>query len=162
MFWRKMSLTRIQILSFHGRIYYEDANTDVKVEVISTYCRTEYVYAIKDVKALNDMQILYLLDEETKRALATYQVDSLRRDISHSGVIDIVIYPVHNCSTDNQNNSSLLLVVDSSKEYQKVLGFGGAFTDATGINVKSLPTNMQEEILKSYYTKEGNINYTYI
>nr|XP_037268266.1 lysosomal acid glucosylceramidase-like [Rhipicephalus microplus] len=56
---------------------------------------------------------------------------------------------------DNQNNSSLLLVVDSSKEYQKVLGFGGAFTDATGINVKSLPTNMQEEILKSYYTKEG-------
>lgn len=59
---------------------------------------------------------------------------------------------------DNQNNATILLVIDSSKEYQKVLGFGGAFTDATGINVKSLPTNMQEDILKSYYSKEG-VNY---
>ncbi|XP_075534862.1 lysosomal acid glucosylceramidase-like [Dermacentor variabilis] len=62
-------------------------------------------------------------------------------------------------SFHNQNNGTLLLVIDSSKEYQKVFGFGGAFTDATGINVKSLPTNMQDDVLKSYYSNEG-IGYT--
>ncbi|KAL1417671.1 hypothetical protein MTO96_026637 [Rhipicephalus appendiculatus] len=54
-----------------------------------------------------------------------------------------------------QENDVLLLVVDSSRKYQKVFGFGGAFTDAAGINIKSLPTNMQDDILKSYYTKQG-------
>ncbi|XP_049270088.1 putative glucosylceramidase 4 [Rhipicephalus sanguineus] len=53
------------------------------------------------------------------------------------------------------DNDTLLLVVDSSRKYQEVFGFGGAFTDATGINIKSLPTNMQDDILKSYYSKEG-------
>ncbi|XP_037503564.2 lysosomal acid glucosylceramidase-like, partial [Rhipicephalus sanguineus] len=57
-----------------------------------------------------------------------------------------------NISTEN---GALLLVVDSSRKYQKVFGFGGAFTDAAGINIKSLPTNMQDDILKSYYTKQG-------
>ncbi|KAK8788543.1 hypothetical protein V5799_021679, partial [Amblyomma americanum] len=52
----------------------------------------------------------------------------------------------------NENDS--VLIVNSSKTYQKVFGFGGAFTDATGINVKSLPSNMQDDILKSYYSKQ--------
>ncbi|KAL3186894.1 hypothetical protein MRX96_004707 [Rhipicephalus microplus] len=55
-------------------------------------------------------------------------------------------------STDND---VVLLVVDPSKKYQKVFGFGGAFTDATGINIKSLPANMQDDIIKSYYAKQG-------
>lgn len=59
----------------------------------------------------------------------------------------------------SSDNDTLLLVVDSSRKYQKVFGFGGAFTDATGINIKSLPANMQDDILKSYYTKQG-LGYT--
>lgn len=61
-----------------------------------------------------------------------------------------------NRSTDND---TLLLVVDPSKTYQKVFGFGGSFTDAAGINIKSLPANMQDDLLKSYFSSQG-IGYT--
>lgn len=62
-------------------------------------------------------------------------------------------------TTRSQDNDTLLLVIDPSKTYQKVFGFGGAFTDAVGINLKKLPANMQDDILKSYYSKQG-IGYT--
>ncbi|KAL3186900.1 hypothetical protein MRX96_004711 [Rhipicephalus microplus] len=56
---------------------------------------------------------------------------------------------------DTSANNSLLLVLDSSKVHQIVYGFGGAFTDAAGINVKSLPEKLQDDLIKSYYAKEG-------
>ncbi|KAL1422243.1 hypothetical protein MTO96_022124 [Rhipicephalus appendiculatus] len=56
---------------------------------------------------------------------------------------------------DTSANDSLLLVLDSSKMHQIVYGFGGAFTDAAGINVKSLPEKLQDDLIKSYYAKEG-------
>nr|XP_054933370.1 putative glucosylceramidase 4 [Dermacentor andersoni] len=56
---------------------------------------------------------------------------------------------------DTSVNDTLLLVLDSSKTYQIVYGFGGAFTDAAGINVKSLPEKLQDDLIKSYYGKEG-------
>ncbi|KAL3841983.1 hypothetical protein ACJMK2_020059 [Sinanodonta woodiana] len=45
--------------------------------------------------------------------------------------------------------------VNPLKTYQTIIGFGGAFTDATGINVMSLPEGAQEKWLKSYFSSEG-------
>lgn len=53
------------------------------------------------------------------------------------------------------HDDTVTIVVDTSKTYQKIYGFGGAFTDAAGINIKSLPKNMQEDIIQSYYTDKG-------
>ena len=39
-------------------------------------------------------------------------------------------------------------VVRRSVKYQKVIGFGGAFTDATGINIASLSKPAQENLIK--------------
>ncbi|XP_064474563.1 lysosomal acid glucosylceramidase-like isoform X2 [Ornithodoros turicata] len=50
---------------------------------------------------------------------------------------------------------SLVLTINASKTYQEIVGFGGAFTDAAGINIKSLPTRMQDDLLRSYYAPEG-------
>lgn len=38
---------------------------------------------------------------------------------------------------------------------QKISGFGGAFTDAAGVNINSLPAETQEVLLKAYFTQEG-------
>ena len=47
--------------------------------------------------------------------------------------------------------------VDTTKTYQKILGFGGAFTDAVGINLHKLSPATQEQLLRSYYDpKEGS------
>ncbi|XP_077516394.1 putative glucosylceramidase 4 [Amblyomma americanum] len=59
-------------------------------------------------------------------------------------------------STDD---SSARLVINTSITYQEVFGFGGAFTDAATFNIRSLPSGMRDDILKSYYSEEG-IEYT--
>lgn len=36
------------------------------------------------------------------------------------------------------------------------MGFGGAFTDSTGINLKALPETTQEYLLRSYFSPNGS------
>lgn len=62
-------------------------------------------------------------------------------------------------ASGSKDDSSARLVINASVTYQEVFGFGGAFTDAAVLNIVSLPGNMQDDILKSYYSKEG-IEYT--
>lgn len=38
--------------------------------------------------------------------------------------------------------------IDPKAMYQKIIGFGGAFTDAAGLNILTLPESMQEKILR--------------
>lgn len=43
---------------------------------------------------------------------------------------------------------------------RKIIGFGGSFTDSTGINIKKLPKRMQDMLLESYFGIDG-IGYTF-
>jgi len=47
------------------------------------------------------------------------------------------------------------IVVNASATYQTIMGFGGAFTDAAGINIAKLGVVTQERLIKSYYSTEG-------
>lgn len=38
---------------------------------------------------------------------------------------------------------------------QKIVGFGGAFTDSTGINIRTLPEKAQKKLIDSYFDKTG-------
>ena len=38
--------------------------------------------------------------------------------------------------------------VDASQIYQDIQGFGGAFSDAAGINIKKLPSKLQNKLLR--------------
>lgn len=40
--------------------------------------------------------------------------------------------------------------------YQTLLGFGGAFTEATGYAIKQLPLDKQKQLIKEYFSSEGN------
>jgi glucosylceramidase len=51
------------------------------------------------------------------------------------------------------------VTLDPSERHQSIDGFGGAFTDAAGINIASLPPPAQELLMRSYFSKEG-IEYT--
>ncbi|XP_076388302.1 lysosomal acid glucosylceramidase-like isoform X1 [Megachile rotundata] len=50
-----------------------------------------------------------------------------------------------------QKLGSVTLTIDSTKKYQKILGFGGAFTDSAGININKLSNATQEQLLRAYY-----------
>ncbi|GAB6029787.1 hypothetical protein CHUAL_005502 [Chamberlinius hualienensis] len=51
------------------------------------------------------------------------------------------------------------IVNGPSKFKQTVLGFGGSFTDATGININQLSSETKENLMKSYFSPTG-IQYT--
>ena len=47
------------------------------------------------------------------------------------------------------------VVIDTSKQYQTHMGFGGAFTDACIINYLKLDKQKREEVIKALFSKEG-------
>ncbi|XP_033750563.1 lysosomal acid glucosylceramidase-like [Pecten maximus] len=54
-----------------------------------------------------------------------------------------------------QPSSKVILKLNPNVTYQEILGFGGAFTDAAGINILNLTTPTQENLLKSYFSTQG-------
>ena len=49
---------------------------------------------------------------------------------------------------DLLKNTAQEIIVDASVTKQKILGFGGAFTDAAGINIAKLSAGAQELLIK--------------
>ncbi|XP_012257370.1 lysosomal acid glucosylceramidase-like [Athalia rosae] len=58
--------------------------------------------------------------------------------------------------TDKSDKADQIIEVNPQTTYQSIYGFGGAFTDAAGINIKTLSPGAQENLLRSYFTKEGS------
>ncbi|KAJ8963242.1 hypothetical protein NQ318_018708 [Aromia moschata] len=56
---------------------------------------------------------------------------------------------------NESTEDAVTVTVDRSKKFQTILGFGGAFTDATGINICSLSQEAQENLLESYFSENG-------
>ena len=47
-------------------------------------------------------------------------------------------------------------ILDETKTFQEILGFGGAFTDSAGINIHSMnDENIVRNIIESYYDPKG-------
>ncbi|KAL2715371.1 lysosomal acid glucosylceramidase-like isoform X4 [Vespula squamosa] len=58
---------------------------------------------------------------------------------------------------ENQMSSlSTTVTINRDKKYQEICGFGGAFTDATGINIKQLSELTQDNLLRSYFDDNGS------
>lgn len=61
----------------------------------------------------------------------------------------------HTGLSATEGANTIVLTVNASQTYQEITGFGGAFTDATGINIKHLSSHLQDDLLRSYYAPEG-------
>ncbi|KAJ8875939.1 hypothetical protein PR048_023847 [Dryococelus australis] len=64
-------------------------------------------------------------------------------------------------STSDKKSTSNTFKVNHNTRYQKMLGFGGAATDANGLNTYSLTSKAAENLIRSYFAKDG-IGYTFI
>ena len=49
-------------------------------------------------------------------------------------------------SVDDKTKAKI--TIDAEQKHQTMLGFGGAFTDAAGINIANLPAKLQETLLR--------------
>ncbi|XP_076443700.1 lysosomal acid glucosylceramidase-like [Babylonia areolata] len=55
----------------------------------------------------------------------------------------------------SSTSAHVVLEVNKNKTRQTIVGFGGAFTDAAGINIASLPTAAQDKLLQAYFASDG-------
>jgi len=63
----------------------------------------------------------------------------------------------HSVSWANINSSvGAVITIDRNIKYQQIIGFGGAFTDAAGINIAKLSEEAQRNLISSYYSPEGS------
>ncbi|XP_031327292.1 lysosomal acid glucosylceramidase-like isoform X2 [Photinus pyralis] len=54
-----------------------------------------------------------------------------------------------------RNSTDTIITIDSSKRHQTIIGWGGAFTDSTGININSLSEPAAATLLRAYYSDNG-------
>ena len=54
---------------------------------------------------------------------------------------------------------STLIEIDRTKHYQSIIGFGGTLTDATVIMISKLPQDLQNQLLRDYFSPNGGVNY---
>lgn len=66
-----------------------------------------------------------------------------------------VFYQEHSISVVYVSLSGLRLTIMKTEKYQKIRGFGGAMTDAAAINILSLSTGAQDQLLRQYFSPEG-------
>ncbi|XP_017875574.1 glucosylceramidase-like [Ceratina calcarata] len=62
-----------------------------------------------------------------------------------------------NCK--NESSSNPVLNINTTKRYQTILGYGGAFTDSTGINIKKLSPATQDQLIRAYYDPKVGSRY---
>ncbi|CAJ0959211.1 unnamed protein product, partial [Mesorhabditis belari] len=60
-----------------------------------------------------------------------------------------------------KRNDVIRIRVDPRTFYQEIYGFGGAFTDAAGINLASLSVESRGKLLEAFFSKENGIGYTF-
>lgn len=56
--------------------------------------------------------------------------------------------------------TNCVLKIDRLKTYQKILGFGGAFTGTVSELINAMPDALQETIYMNYYSRDDGIGYT--
>lgn len=57
--------------------------------------------------------------------------------------------------TSDKTRNPLTINVNPRRMHQKIMGFGGAFTDSSGINIAQLPSQAQQKLMDSYFSKSG-------
>jgi len=62
-------------------------------------------------------------------------------------------------SVESSNQPDLEIFIEKNTEFQKIMGFGGAFTEAACYTLNKLSNENQEKLLKSYFDKVDGLNY---
>ncbi|CAH0477657.1 unnamed protein product [Peronospora belbahrii] len=60
-----------------------------------------------------------------------------------------------------EKNVKSFLIVDVKTKFQEIFGFGGAFTEAAGLQFQKLPQEKQEQVLTLYFDKEQGSAYSF-
>ncbi|XP_045599901.1 putative glucosylceramidase 3 isoform X2 [Procambarus clarkii] len=81
--------------------------------------------------------------EEGSFTVVTSSRDGLR--------FNVETFPV----SSEVSSGAVVVTLNRQDTFQTMIGFGGAFTDATGLNLLTLPSEAQDLVLRAYFAPEG-------
>ncbi|XP_046661458.1 lysosomal acid glucosylceramidase-like isoform X2 [Homalodisca vitripennis] len=105
-------------------------------------CNATYCDIIYKVQTINKDEFLSFISSK----------DGLRFNRTNGKLSNNSGLPLPQASSPR---TTVSFTVKPGKKYQKIMGFGGAFTDAAGINIKSLSKMAQENLMRSYFSEHG-------
>ena len=91
-----------------------------------------------------------------------YKIQHIKQYLTASGT-DYKLTEIESSGTefyDQPDEHDPTVILDPGKQFQEIVGFGGALTDAAAETFYKLPEEKQEEILKAYFDPEEGIGYT--
>jgi glucosylceramidase len=59
-----------------------------------------------------------------------------------------------------QSSGNIDLLLDESQQYQEIVGFGGAFTEATAYTLAQMTADKRQEAIASYFDQQEGLGYT--
>lgn len=71
------------------------------------------------------------------------------------------LHPQPPISFSQQSQGGDQLTVYPNMQYQSILGWGGAFTEASAVNWLKLPSKLQDEMIQAYYNTTSGNGYTW-
>jgi O-glycosyl hydrolase len=118
------------------------------------------VYLLKVKSTAYNSVSIYQTTPEYNHQLSEISIDDMRR----SGfTIGRLAFGNAQCTTSEQNENVCIppsrrtakIEINSKKVYQEILGFGGAFTEASAYNFFRLPPKIQKKFIDLYFGKNG-------
>lgn len=65
----------------------------------------------------------------------------------------------HALVNEKPEKTTLIMNVNPSKQFQSIIGFGGAFTESACYTLSQMPKGKQEELLKAYFDPKNGLGY---
>ena len=81
--------------------------------------------------------------------ITSYATNKVRARFSHREYQFAKQVPTTN------SHFNVTIEINRSKKFQKIIGFGGAFTDSTGINIAKLSKSLQSRLIEDYFGVDG-------
>lgn len=70
-------------------------------------------------------------------------------------------YELENFIVDKEKKCTNSVKIDTNKKFQRILGFGGALTEASDYALSKIDQDEQKKVLVSYYDEEKGIGYSF-
>lgn len=122
-------------------------------------CNATYCDDFPEIGSLNDFEAVIITSsmagKRFHKETAAFQPISGKKKRSIVLLDDIESLLDDLLSIDEDTNVGI--VIDPSVQYQKIIGFGGAFTDSAGVNLNKSSEGVRKNILNAYFGPNGKL-----
>ncbi|KAL7079725.1 hypothetical protein ACQ4LE_001831, partial [Meloidogyne hapla] len=102
-------------------------------------CSSEICDSPSPLGEFNDDQLIYYLTDKLEYRLERFLIKKE--------------------NNKNEEFNFKKIEINTSQKFQKIFGFGGAFTDSVGINLNQLSVGTRQKLLEQYFSEENGIKY---